>query len=246
MLYDLAMLDQMSDVALNASADLLNKIIALQPDHTDACILLAEVESRRHRLAQALRALSLIHTVQPDQAYRFFAISAYTHANLHDLNGGKQLAEKALSYAKTSTQKSQMEELLQYVNNSAASPAALQPAVVAAAQPTPDPAENPGPPPSENPVPVRLARSEGLPRVSGTTKTFECVKGAFRLHVQVQAREMTFAMPDPKEVVVRNIKEVVWNCGSLPPRDVTVIYQPSGSSSADGIVSELIFSPDSK
>jgi hypothetical protein len=48
-------------------------------------------------------------------------------------------------------------------------------------------------------------------------------------------------MNDLQDIVVRNVKELKWTCGVLPPRELTVVYQPGSGARLDGTVMELIF-----
>lgn len=247
MIYDLAGLSRMGNAAPESTIELLRKVIALQPDHNDARILLAEVETSNKRYASALQALAPIHSVTPEQAYRFFGVSAFTNANLHNFDGARQLADKALPYAKTPTEKGQMEELLQWIDRakSAGQGPSNEPATETKSGSEIASKEAPAAKSGQS-DPTQLLRDQGLSQVAGTTKTFECGKGSYRLHLNVQGRVMVFDMPDPKNIVV-NVKELLWNCGTLPPREVTVIYRPSNSPKSSGTVSELVFrNPEAK
>jgi cytochrome c-type biogenesis protein CcmH/NrfG len=96
MIYDLAELEQAGGATSQAVIDLLQKVIALQPDHNDARIFLAGIETGRGHYGSALAAITPIHTVRPEQAFPFFSVAAYSHANLQDFQEAKSLAAKAL------------------------------------------------------------------------------------------------------------------------------------------------------
>lgn len=76
-------------------------------------------------------------------------------------------------------------------------------------------------------------------------KALECSKtGVLRLHIQSSAREMVFALPEPKDIVVHGSGGAVTidvRCGPLKPQAVTVVYKAADSLQGDGIVTELIF-----
>ena len=235
MIYDLAELEQAGGAAPQTVIDLLQKAIALQPDHNEARIFVAELEAGRGHYGAALAAIAPVRTVQPEQAFRFFLITAYIRANLRDFNGAKTAGEKALPYAKTEAQREQAEQLLRSL-----APAAH--AAITAESDTKEKAQlTKGDSAPSGPAPVILKRSQGLPHVSGKAKAFECEKGSFRLRLQVGDREMLFGMVDLQDILVRNVKDLEWSCGPLSGQNITVVYQPSATAKLDGIVSELIF-----
>jgi hypothetical protein len=223
--------------------------LAIQPENLDARLFLADTELERQQFGNALATLLPIHTVNPDQAYRFFAISAIAKGNLKDYSNGKELALKALKYAETPEQRFRMTNLVEFidaaVNRNATRTAVAK--TMSAEQVLPSALSSGESQPeglAHTPyMPTTLRRSEGLPRVQGKTKAFECRQGGYRLHVQVGNREMIFAMPDLQDIVVRNTASgtVDWSCGPLKPLDITVVYKPTTNGTAVGSVSELIF-----
>ncbi|HMF77341.1 MAG TPA: hypothetical protein VK604_16905 [Bryobacteraceae bacterium] len=230
MIFQYAGLLQASNAPSGDIVKLLQQVLAIRPENMEARFFLADMELRRQRFGDALTALSPIHTVNPDQAYRFFAISAIAKANLRDYHNGKESALKALKYAETPDQRLRMTNLLEFVDT-AVKGNATNTAVAKTTSSNSD---------GER---ATLRRREDLPRVQGKTKAFECLHGAYRLHVQVGNREMIFAMPDLGDIVVRNTASgtVDWSCGPLKPLEITVVYKPAASGTAAGSVSELIF-----
>lgn len=249
MLYDLAGLQQMATDDLPAAAATLQRLLTMQPDHTDARILLAEVEARQKHYGRGLSAIGSVKSIKPDQAYRFFSVSAFIRANMNDLPGAQDAAEKATQFAKTSGEKERIASLAQWIDESqkraAASntpPAAAQPPAQTASEGkvgSPAPADN-------RPIHAKLLRDEGLPKVRGILKSFECMNPGYRLHLSVGSNEMTFEMGKPDEVIIQNEKEIYWNCGSLAPRDVVVVYGKAETLKADGKVAQIIFTPTAK
>jgi tetratricopeptide (TPR) repeat protein len=248
MIFQYAGLLQAAQAPSEDIAKLLRQVLAIQPENLDARLFLADTELERRQYANALVTLSPIHTVSPDQAYRFFAIEAIAKGNLKDYSDGKEQALKALQYAETPEQRSRMNGLVEFidaaVNRNATrtavektmSPEHVLPSASSSGESQPEGF-------AHSPSRPTLRRSEGLPRVQGKTKAFECRQGAYRLHVQVGNREMIFAMPDLKDIVVRNTASgtVDWSCGPLKPLEITVVYQPATIGTAVGSVSELIF-----
>ena len=236
MIYDYAGLEHSNGALPQKVIDLMKQVIALKPDDIDARILLGNLETNQGQYGAALSVLSEVHTVKPEQAFNFFAVSAYCLANLKDLRGARTSAERALQYAKEPSQRLQIENLLKFLDQASQPPVAstLMDQGVKA-----EPGEQ-GPAPMR-PVPNSLKRDQGLPRVHGKLKLFECGQGAFRLRLQVGDREMVFAMNNLQDIVVRNVKDLKWSCGPLKPQDVTVVYQPSENSKLAGTVAELVF-----
>ena len=231
-------LTQQSGADPQKAVDLLDEAIELRPDDAETRIFLAEVEAGRGRYGRVLGITAPIHSVPPELAYRLFAVNAYSHANLRDPQGARTLAQKALGYAKTSSERVQIERLLQSLDASGrppAAPAAPQ-GEIAQAEGGDSSSQ-----PNEHSHPPILVRSQGLPHAKGKTKALECGSGTYRLHLQTGNREMVFSMDKPGDILVRNHDELEWNCGPLQPLDITVVYQPESGSKTNGKVSELIF-----
>jgi tetratricopeptide (TPR) repeat protein len=241
MIYQYAVLDYSSGAPPKEVMAVLQKLIAVEPDNADAELLLANLEIGQHQYGAALSSISGIHTIKPEQAYNFFTIAAFCKANLHDPDGARRSAQRALQYAKTPSDRQQIDNLLTLLDQS------NRPPEVTATTPSGEKSRVEQAQPLERVtsieqrVPTSLKRDEGLPRVLGKTKAFECGHGIFRLRIQAGGREMVFAMNDLQNIVVRNVKELKWACGALPPQDLTVVYQPSSDSKLDGTVMELIF-----
>lgn len=252
MYYDYANLSQMANASSETVIDLMKKAVELRPEDNDSRILLAQLDLEARLYGQALSALAPIHTIEPTQAFSFYTVNAFCHANLRDLSGARAFTQKAASFAKTPEQQEQIAQITEFLDSSerfansqtSASSDAQQltvstgkPAPITNAEPVTGPA-------TDVHVPVRsvLRAHSGLPEVHGITKAFQCGQHTFRLHVQVGQREMVFAMDDPKEIIVHNVTDLQWSCGPLKPQEVTVIYKASSSNSkVDGIVSELVF-----
>lgn len=239
MLYELALMKQSIQHEPEEVAALLRMLLAIDPGHIDGRLLLAEIEGRRGRYSEAIACLEPVKKLEPVHAYRFFAVHAFSYANLHRYAEARSSAERALQYAKTPDERLQVSDLIERLEQANRPPAILSHPEAQRELPAPAGGESSGTPVERNSV--QLARSQGLPRVLGTTVAFDCSSGSYRLHLRVGAREMVFAMRDLRDILVRNVKDLQWSCGPLPSRDVTVVYEPSGGGGLDGTVSELIF-----
>lgn len=235
LIVDDAGLAAQSGADAKAVVTLLEKAITLQPGNTDARLSLGQIEAQRGNFGRVLSAISPIQSVPPERAYMFFTLQAYSRANLKDRNGARDAAKQALQYAKTQTDRDQLDRLIRSLDP-AEQMRRLAPSPVA---------ENAVPSTNaivpQSPSPLTLARDQNLPRIEGKTKAFVCGKNTFRLHLQVGDREMVFAMDKPQDILVRNHDDLQWSCGPLEPLAVTVVYQPGTDPKVDGVVAELIF-----
>ncbi len=231
---DYAQLADEEDSSSQLPVDLARSAVAFAPDKTSAKILFSQLEAERHHYGSALGALAEVKRIEPDQAFEFFSVVAYCHANLRDFAGAKEPARKALSYAKTTGQRTELNNLISYIEEQSQGPSPLKPPLTR----------------DEAPAPTGLEELRGeasqiqhvnLPHVAGITKNFECSNGAFRLRVQVGDSEMVFGMSDPKSIIVRGVKDLQWSCGPLNPQNITVFYKESADSKLAGTISELVF-----
>ena len=234
MLLDYAQLANELDSSSQTPLDLAHSAIVLAPDNAGAKILLTRLEVERHHYGAGLASIAQVKKIEPDQAFDLFSLTAYCHANLHDFDGAKEPAQKALSYAKTTSQRAEIDRLMKYIDEQSREPIAKASTTAESERPVPSASHDEG----NRTPPVQHVN---LPHVVGLTKNFECSSGTFRLRVQVGESEMVFGMTDPKEVIVRGVTDLQWNCGPLKPQSITVFYKPSDSSKLAGTVSELVF-----
>jgi Tfp pilus assembly protein PilF len=226
-----------SDVSLQKLVDIVHAAIALEPENRNARMRLAELEIEQHHFSAALAAISEIHTVSPEQAFEFFSVSAYCHANLRDPKGARESADRALKYAKTPSQRLQMSNLLQQLDGAMQ----LRPPATSVGEVPSTPPTQTATAPAASGTRTLLGRDEDLPRVVAKTKAFECRNGQFRLHVQAGERELIFKMDRLDHIVVRGIENLEWGCGPLKPQIVTVVYKDGDDPKFAGTVAELIF-----
>jgi hypothetical protein len=236
--YDYSNLQHAATGSSAVVIDLMKKAVDLNPDETSWRILLAQLEVEGRLYGQALGVLAPIRALDASEAFDFYTVSAYCHANLRDFPGASAFIQKAAPYAKTPQQQHQVQEFKAYLS-AAGKPDALTGEDLLQGSAG---ASEPGPASEiRRSVPGRLAENTSLPRVHGVTKAFQCGQHSFRLHLQVGSREMVFAIADPKDIVVRNVVELQWTCGPLKPQEVTVVYKPAPTADVDGAVAELVF-----
>lgn len=220
-------------------SDVVNRVLQAQPDNVEARIVLASAAARANRYGAILAALVPVHNVKPEQACQFFTLLAFAHANMRNYSGAKEFANRALPYAKSADERSQLENILRFADM-ASNPSAsvvrrnVQTSVVSE-----------GTSVVEERVAPERPRDPSILAVRGTTKSFECGKGAFRLRVIANGRDMVFDLPpDPKDILVRTAQGsavLEWHCGAMQAQNVEVLYRRVDGSKTDGVITELHF-----
>ncbi|HEX4772940.1 MAG TPA: hypothetical protein VH351_19050 [Bryobacteraceae bacterium] len=236
LLYKYALLIQGTGAPIETTQALLTETLRLQPENFEARMFLAGTELNAKQFGSTLATLAPVKTVAPDRAFEFFAMSANACANLKNYAAAKDNGRRAIKFARTPEQRQQMEDLLAFVEEASG----------AGANTTRAP-EQPGvgvvtPEVMSARHAIVLAGAVNLPRVHGQTKFFDCANGVHRLHMQVNDREMVFALPaDPGEVLVKNRSNVEFSCGTLKAESLTVVYKSSQDEKTDGTVAELVY-----
>jgi len=240
-LYDYALLLQGTSRSADVIPNLLSQVLAAQPENVDARLLLAGTLLHGQRYGAALSYLAQVQKVSPEHAFDYFGMLANARVNLHDLNGAKSDAQRALEYAKTDAQKQDMQQLLVWLE-AAVHPAAVQrlsnPSA-ASVREIEEPARAPG-----QHAGVMLAGNQKLPRVKGVMKALECGTAQIRLRLHVDTGDLLFALPeDPKDVLIRNAgkPEIQLVCGALRSEALTVVYKPTANTQTAGVIAELVY-----
>jgi tetratricopeptide (TPR) repeat protein len=110
-IYSYAGLEQ-SMGQLKRAMQLLQQVIALDPERSDAKVRLMSVAASQAQFGFALEIASQVHAVKHDDAFTYYSTAAYCHANLKDPDGARTLAHKALSYASDDRERQQINKLL--------------------------------------------------------------------------------------------------------------------------------------
>ena len=118
MFYDDANLEHMAGARPQVVMDLMKKAVALKPDDNEFRILLAQLYTEDGLWSQALAAISPIRSLEPSQAFGFYMVNAYCHANLQDPAGARAYIAKAAPFAKTTSDHAQVEQLTQFLDRS--------------------------------------------------------------------------------------------------------------------------------
>jgi tetratricopeptide (TPR) repeat protein len=231
MLFQYAGLLRQQGAAHSEIMDALQKAAALRPGFFDAQFNLGMTAMRASKWGVALSYLSQIKSVKADRAFSLFYAIAVCDYNLHGLDASRTEAARAHKYAKTSRERSQVADLLAFLDRVQRHPAQAMPAALP--QALPQPALN-----------RPAIQWNGLQQVEGMVTYVECQGKSLRLRVRVGAKLMVFEIDDPKSVLVRNRKHGHFDvtCGPQKPFHLQVGYIASQKPGpVDGIVRELIF-----
>jgi hypothetical protein len=95
--------------------DLLKRVTALQPENNAAKLLLMGVATNQKHSGFALSVARQIHTVKPEEAFRFLSLIAFCYADLQDSAHAEAYAQKALAYAGDAGQRMQINGLIGYL-----------------------------------------------------------------------------------------------------------------------------------
>jgi tetratricopeptide (TPR) repeat protein len=224
----------------------LERVVQLKPDFTEAWLNLGLTASSADECPQALTAFSHVDKVDPGRAFTFYTQQAYCYLQSEQTQPAGRLLEQARPYARTPDEQAQLAQMLGELNSSDQPQPATAPANSAA---KPDP-EKPWPelvrgPNGEVPRDVPTLHWEGdLQHIEGVAKSFDCRPKGSRLHIVVDAKELTLEIDDPRQVVVRNrpTNGLQLHCGAQKPFKVGVFYVRYGPpSSVAGAIRELVF-----
>lgn len=231
----------------------LERVVAAQPDFTDAQLNLAMTAMNLQNWGRAAVALSSIKTIKPDRAYFVFSAIARCDLSLGNVDAAREAAAQAQQYAQTAEEKGDARTLLAQFESipDKQSPPIASDAEPAASAPEPPTPPVPPTPKEPNAPPHAPARDEPmihwagtLRRVEATAETFECQGKELRLHVQVDSKPMVFQVDNPNEIVIRNAghSSLVLSCGPQKPFQIGIFYIPTPQSSTiAGKVRELVF-----
>ncbi len=224
--------------AVNALTDLFH----LEPGRLDVRMELAALNLNARRPGGALTVLADVRSVTPEDAPRFFTLLANAQLQLGDRAGARVTVAKLAANAKTPADRSRVEQMQRYLDQSDAPPRAAARASVARTAPDQAPRlVRPAPAAQSAPVPPPA------PEVEGSFVEFVCLKDSLKVVVDTAQGKKRFLIPDPNQVVIvgRAGGKVDLNCGPQTPVHVKLEYAPgTGAADADGILKILYFDPE--
>lgn len=113
-LYQAARLQQAAGAPDSQVIDLLERLLAIQPENESARLNLAVLAAREQDYSRAVSALSAMQSVSPEEAFNYFYTLAYCQARLKRFDMARKQGQQALSLATSPDQQRQAENLLRY------------------------------------------------------------------------------------------------------------------------------------
>jgi Flp pilus assembly protein TadD len=218
----------------------LTDLLELESERLDVRMELAALHLNARRAGAALAILAEVHSVTSEDAPRFFTLLANAQIQLHDLNGARITVAKLAANAKTSEDRTRVEQMQRYLEQPSAQPP--EAAGVSSASSGPE-----NVPRLVRPVPAgQRPPLLPSPEIEGSFVEFVCLEKSFKIVVDTAQGKKGFLIPDPNQVVIvgRAGGKVELNCGPQPPAHVKVEYAPGASATdADGILKILYFEP---
>jgi tetratricopeptide (TPR) repeat protein len=121
--HDYAELARSSGASWPEVMGLLQQALALNPDYNEARLLLGLLATEEKQFGLAYATLTQMRTIMPDDAYSYFTALAYCSVNLNKPQRAREAAQRALDFVKTPEQRSQVENLLHYIDEQQNMPA---------------------------------------------------------------------------------------------------------------------------
>lgn len=113
-LYQAARLQQAAAAPDSQVIELLERLLAIQPQNESARLNLAVLAARQQDYSRAVSALSAMQSVSPDDAFTYFYTLAYCQARLKRFDMARKQGRQALNLAASPDQQRQAENLLRY------------------------------------------------------------------------------------------------------------------------------------
>src|ERR1022692_1854854 len=79
--------------------------------------------------------------------------------------------------------------------------------------------------PSLMPAPGPVQRRAELPVAEGTLKQIDCMGGKIRMRIGVGAKVLSFALPDPGSIAIKDHAAMDFTCGPQRPRRIRIEYE---------------------
>jgi len=206
--WDFALLAQDAPADDKLVIEALQKALSMNPDLTDARLMLGYRYYASNQFGLASAALRQIKRVTPEIAPRFFLLLAHVSLRLNDREEAKKAAQQARKYAKESEEIRRSDELLAFLEQ----PARQTSAPVAGEAP-------------------HLPK-EQLETLRGVLTELECLGGQAKLHIQATDRKLILLIRDPKRVYIKRAasEEQMLICGKVS-KPLIVEYLPKEDAS---------------
>jgi Flp pilus assembly protein TadD len=231
----------------------------LQPGRVEVRMEIADTLLSRRRAGEAIMTLSEIKNVAPEDAARFFILTAYSQLMLGGVEQARATVERLAGYARTEREQEELQRLRATLERAAVTTAALPPRT--AAERVRPAREEQGPeqeeeekqrtPPRIQAQPRLITRTETVteyappPSVSGTFAEFVCSSQDLKIAIDTSGGRKVFLIEDPSAITIvgRAGGKVDLECGPQQPTPIRVEFgQPSKpAAGVDGAVKVLYF-----
>jgi Flp pilus assembly protein TadD len=247
MLYNCAALSGNSGTDPKKIADILNRLLEVQPANRDGRMLLGFTLLRQDLFGQAIAAFSQVKSIPPERASQFYSAQGYALYRLRSEAKAKQAFELAKTWARTPQDAAQADRFLAMFQNSD------QPRVAAASADARNNTVLSNPAPAERlsgqseeieeaPVLKRvpggvsiidggtvktLTADSGLKKVEGLLTRIDCAGKTVTVHITVAGRDQTFTITGPDDVLIRNSDDnetFTFSCGAPLNRGATLYF----------------------
>ncbi len=236
----------------------LQTLMADQPNRFEVRLALAQIQMNSKLAKEAIETLAPVKKVTPADAPRFFQILAFAHTQTGDREAARANAQRWLDNTQDTDEKLNANRMLRYFDEQDA--AAARPARAAQSSPAPLPRLDKvdgGDAGDSTPKLARAPSASGftpepaparldLPSFSGTLVELDC-KGALpKFVVQAAGGRVSFAMDDPKRVLISGLAEntIDLNCGPQKQVAVWIQYDPPTGPGVKGIVRAIHYEPE--
>jgi Flp pilus assembly protein TadD len=198
----------------------LRTALESKPDLVEARLMLGSELYRKRRYAQALIELRQVKSIDPEQAPALFLTMAYSAVEIKLDDEAKRYAEQAKKYARTPSEISDSEKLMQFLQQKNAP--AVMPGLSAAAGGDTRPILQRHEP--DNP-PTPEARQPASLSITGRLTQLDCLDGPARMHVTAGTDTYTFLMRQPDKIVINGGAAAIELACGRQNKPVTVNYR---------------------
>jgi len=206
----------------------LRKAVELQPDYAEARLRLGFALMDHSNYKEALLQFGQVRNLKPEDAFSFFRAIAYAEYRLGEKDAARLALAKASQYAKSPTDRMEVEQLSR----------ALEPSKAAAA---------PAPAVAQTETVETVAPPSHLPTMAGTLDELECSETHARLAILANGHQVWFLIHDPGSVRMTNTGAgsgaMDFTCGKQKPRPVEIEYvdRPDSETKTVGLVKGIEF-----
>jgi len=204
----------------------LRKAVELRPDYAEARLRFGFALMDHSNYKEALLQFGQIRNLQPEDAFSLFRSIAYAEYRLGEKDAARLALEKAKQWAKSPTDRMDVEQLSE----------ALDPSKVATA---------PAPAVAQSETVETVAPPSHLPKMAGTLDELECSGTHARLAILAGGHQVWFLIQDPGSVRMTNAGagSMDFTCGRQTARPVEIEYidRPDSETKTIGLVRGIEF-----